>query len=105
MKNLDSASLTHARSRFLLVTPQNFTVGVASLYDLASATPEHISRSFKKHLGVTPTQYINNQRLSHAANLLIRSDKTILDISLGVGFESLSHFYHLFGQKYKKLYS
>ena len=82
--------------------PQNFAIGVSKLYDLAAVTPEHISRSFKKHLDVTPTQYINDLRLNYAAKLLLHSNKTILDISLEAGFESLSHFYHLFNQKFEQ---
>ncbi len=61
---------------------------------------EHLCRIFKKHLHTTPTAYINDLRLTYAANLLIHSDQTILDIALTSGFQNLSYFYKRFHEKY-----
>ncbi len=81
---------------------ENFTGGLARMQELSRRTPEHLSRLFKKHLGVTPTQFINELRLNYAANLLANSDETIASIALEAGFENLSHFYHLFKLKFKR---
>jgi AraC family cel operon transcriptional repressor len=63
-------------------------------------TQEHVTRSFKKHLNMTPTVFINNLRLNKAAFLLTSTDKSIFDISFVCGFESISYFNRLFKEKY-----
>ncbi len=63
-------------------------------------TREHICRSFKKHLGVTPTAYINARRLNYAANLLLHSDLKVIDIAYSSGFRSADRFYHAFKEAY-----
>jgi AraC family cel operon transcriptional repressor len=61
----------------------------------------HFGRVMKKHWGITPTKYINDLRLNHAAQWLRQSDKEITVVALDSGFENLSHFYHLFKVRYK----
>jgi len=89
---------------------ENFTVGLSRLYELAPKSPEHVTRMVRKHLGMTPTEWINELKLHYAANLLLHTDETILSICLESGFENLSHFYHRFRKyfqispaKYRKI--
>ncbi len=79
---------------------ENFTSKSSILCELSGKTYEHISRSFKKYLNTTPTDYINNLRLNYFANLLMMTDMPILDICYECGFSSLSHAYHLFKKEY-----
>jgi AraC family cel operon transcriptional repressor len=83
-----------------LQKPEHFVGGVETAYLLAEVTPEHMARTFQKYTNKTLTQYINEQRLNYAANLLLHTDRTILEIALDVGFDSLSHFYHLFKDRF-----
>ena len=78
----------------------NFTVGIKRLYELSPTTREHLSRTFKKQLGVTPTEYIKNLRLNYAANQLIHTNKKIIDICYDSGFGNLSYFYECFQTTY-----
>jgi AraC family transcriptional regulator, dual regulator of chb operon len=78
---------------------ENFTEGLTRLYELSPKSPEHVTRMIRKHLDMTPTQWINECKLQYAANLLLHTDDSILTICLESGFENLSHFYHRF-QKY-----
>jgi AraC family cel operon transcriptional repressor len=80
---------------------ENFASGLSKMASLSRRTPEHLSRLFKKHLDVTPTQFVNELRLNYAANLLTSTDETITGIALDAGFGNLSHFYHLFKVRYK----
>ena len=57
--------------------------------------PTFISR-FKKITGKTPSQYLNYKRLQKAKNLLSTTSLSILEISLKIGYDSLSHFIKLF---------
>ena len=43
-------------------------------------------------------QYINGMRLSAAADLLLESDRKVLDIAFDTGFNSLSYFIGVFKQ-------
>jgi AraC family cel operon transcriptional repressor len=49
---------------------ENFTQGIDRLFVLSRVSREHLSRSFKKHLGITPTEYVKRLRLNYAANQL-----------------------------------
>ncbi|MDO5515923.1 MAG: AraC family transcriptional regulator [Clostridium sp.] len=60
----------------------------------------HFMRFFKKYIGMTCIEYINNYRLETASTLLNESDKSILDISFEVGFNNVSYFNKLFKKKY-----
>ena len=57
-------------------------------------------RCFKKYIGMTPTEYINNFRLSQAAKLLTSTELSLVEISLRCGFESQSYFGKLFKKRY-----
>ena len=60
----------------------------------------HFMRFFKKYIGMTCIEYINNYRLEIASSLLNSTDKAILDISFEVGFNNVSYFNKLFKKKY-----
>jgi AraC family transcriptional regulator, dual regulator of chb operon len=79
---------------------ENFVLGIKSIYGFSRRTPEHISRVFRRYLGTTPTDYINQLRLHYAANLLSNSDDSVTYISMESGFENVSHFYHLFKRQF-----
>jgi len=79
---------------------ENFSKGLSEFVNLSGKSHEHLCRIMKKQLNITPTQFINEQKLNYVANLLIHSDMDILTISLEAGFENLSHFYHLFKKRY-----
>lgn len=80
--------------------PDYFSQGVAAFEILSGKSLAYISRIFKEYLQTTPTNYINELRLHYCANYLIHSDTDIIDIAMDAGFHNLSHFYHLFKEKY-----
>ena len=75
---------------------RQFAGGMPALARLAGRSPEHIAREFRRHLNRTPTDVINDARMSHAADRLATSDEDILAIALDCGLENLGHFYRLF---------
>lgn len=60
----------------------------------------HFMKFFKKHIGITCIEYINLFRLEQAANMLVNTDKSIMNISLEVGFNNVSYFNKLFKNTY-----
>ncbi len=79
---------------------ENFAGGMPALSRLAGRSPEHIAREFRRHLNRTPTDIINDARMSYAADRLATSDDDIVTIALDCGLENLGHFYRLFRTRY-----
>jgi len=79
---------------------ENFSIGIDALVSISQKTYEHISRSMKKFLNVTPTEFINDIRINYIANMLINSNSSISDICYESGFQNISWFYEYFKKKY-----
>lgn len=80
--------------------PENMQLTLSDMTALSHKTREHISRSFKKHYGVTVSCFLNEQRLNYSANLLLNTNLSIIDICFECGFQNLSWFYRNFKKKY-----
>lgn len=65
------------------------TVGVHSM---------HLARTFRKFFNCSPGEYLRKCRIELAANLLLNSEKTIVDIALTTGFADQSQFTQSFKQ-------
>lgn len=59
------------------------------------------SRLFHDYLGCSMNEYLMAQRCRHAAELLMDSEMTMLDIAMNAGFECLRTFYRAFHTCYK----
>lgn len=55
-----------------------------------------ITQLFQLEYKMTPVEYINALRISHAKKMLVNTQDSILQIALQSGFESLSTFYSHF---------
>lgn len=62
----------------------------------------YLCRYFKKQMGITMTEYLNNVRLSHVVLSLQTTNIPITEICEELGFESYSYFSKLFKNKYGK---
>lgn len=63
-------------------------------------TKEYICRSFKKYMNMTLTDYLNDQRLALAAQMLTYTNTPILMICTDIGFSSVSYFNKIFKEKF-----
>ncbi|MCI0339401.1 MAG: AraC family transcriptional regulator, partial [Acidobacteria bacterium] len=66
---------------------------------VACLSPNHFLRTFQQAFHQTPHQFLTGKRLERAQRLLLRTDLTVTDICLTVGFESLGSFSSLFRRK------
>ena len=80
--------------------PDYFSCSLEELASMSGCSREHLCRSFKKYLGVSPSAYLNAKRLNYAANLLLHSDQKVIDVAYASGFQSLSRFYHAFKKEF-----
>ncbi|WP_052516609.1 helix-turn-helix domain-containing protein [Paenibacillus popilliae] len=76
--------------------PEHFTEGIPAMISLSGKSHAYLCRIFKKWEKQTPVQYLNRIKLQYAENLLLHSDRDVLDIALEAGFLNLGHFYKSF---------
>ncbi|PIK32442.1 AraC family transcriptional regulator [Bacillus siamensis] len=69
------------------------------LADMCHGSPYHLQRTFKKIRGISPIEYIQKKRLAKAGDLLMHTDKTVMEIALTVGFPNTAHFATLFQKR------
>jgi len=67
-------------------------IAVSELADLACLSVSALERRFKKYLGKTPKQFINEVRLENARRMLIETKRPIVDIAFKCGFTEHSYF-------------
>ncbi len=78
----------------------NFALGSEYFFTLSDKSREHISRSLKKHTGMTVSEYINSLRLNFIANMLRNSNYNISQIIFDSGFNNISWASECFKLKY-----
>ncbi|WP_017660335.1 helix-turn-helix domain-containing protein [Baaleninema simplex] len=71
-------------------------IKLADLAQLVGISKFHFSRLFDRSMGVSPHQYLLQQRVERAKQLLKHSQLPISDIALQCGFNSQSHLSHAF---------
>lgn len=74
-------------------------ISLAALAGLLEMSPFHFSRLFKQSLGISPHQYLIQQRVERAKRLLKQSERLIVDIALDCGFSSHSHLSQQFRKR------
>jgi len=74
-------------------------ISLKKLESVFFLTPGYISQIFKKELGVHYLAYLTNLRIGQAKDLLMNTDRSIVDISESVGFKD----YRTFTKVFKKL--
>ena len=76
--------------------PDVFRDGAAGLVALTGKAHPHVSRSMRRYLGVTPSDYINDIRMRHAARALTTDGEPVSQIAADCGIPNMSHFHKLF---------
>lgn len=77
-------------------------ITTGELADLCHLSPAQFGRTFKQLMMQSPAGYIRMVKLQKACELLYSTEKSILDIALESGFQSLSAFNRAFLQCYQK---
>ncbi|GAB3993456.1 AraC family transcriptional regulator [Spirosoma daeguense] len=69
---------------------------IRELAEEACMSEPNFYRTFKQTFGLTPVDYINQQRITQASKLLRTTNQCLADISLKCGFNNLTYFMKLF---------
>jgi len=78
----------------------NFCGGTATLVRLAGRSAEHVARACRRFLNERPCDIVSRARMEYAVQEIIRSDRTLIDVSLDCGIENLGYFYKSFKETY-----
>lgn len=79
---------------------ENFVSGSNRMIQLSGKSREYVSRCMKKYYDSSITRFVNNQRLNYAANILMNSNMSVLDICYDSGYENVSYFHKQFKEKF-----
>lgn len=89
----------------------NEAIELEKLAEISCLSKDHFIRLFKKELGTTPLQYINQKKIEKAQLLLITEELAVKEIAFQLAFENYSYFNRLFKkitgvtpQEYRRLY-
>ena len=76
------------------------SLGVDDLARAAGLSRAHFSREFRRAFGESPHAYLLTRRLERAAALLRGTDRSVADICLSVGMQSIGSFTTTFTRTY-----
>lgn len=79
---------------------ENVKGGVKTFLSLANLSHAQLCRLTKKHLDMTPHDYVNSIRMKWAYSLLLNTDMDVEMLAESIGFSSYSHFHKLFKETY-----
>ena len=80
------------------ISDQEFNVD--KLAELMNMGRTKLYNRTKEIMGVSPNSYIQNERLTLAAQMIVKGEQTIAEISERVGFVNATYFYRCFKSKY-----
>lgn len=79
---------------------ENLRAGLPRMLALAHVSPAHLSRTMRRHYRTTPSAWLTELRLRHAAHLLAATDEPVTAIAARCGFTSPSYFTRCFRAAY-----
>ena len=65
---------------------------LVELAEVGEISRRQMERLFQVHLGISPSRYYLDLRLSHAQRLLQQTNESITNVALASGFVNISHF-------------
>jgi len=85
-----AAAVQHARKHL----DQPLTV--SELAEKACMSESSFYRYFRNEFGMTPLQFLTQERMKRAADLLLSGSRSVSDVSHEIGFSSVSYFINTF---------
>lgn len=86
----------------LVYIDDNFSdpdITLKTVSEFVSLSPSHFSTIFSQSLGQTFIDYLTEQRINYAKNLLVTTDSKLTSITLEIGYNDSNYFSYLFKKK------
>lgn len=74
-------------------------LSLEKMAQISNLSPIHFHKCFKASVGKTLRDYVEEQRIKKAANLLIATELSLTDIAFECGFSSQSYFSYVFKRR------
>ncbi len=93
-----SAAVPQIIQRAAVYINTNFRehISLSALARQLSVSANYLGCLFKKHLGTSFNEYLNNIRLRYACNLLMTSELSVKEIAFASGYSSVEYFSYIF---------
>ncbi len=98
-ENSQSVSMLIQRATAYINTHFRDEVSLSRLAAYLSVSANYLGTLFKKHLGTSFNDYLNNVRLKYACRLLASSDLSVKETAYASGFGSTEYFSYVFKKK------
>lgn len=106
ISSLDSESHTELGQPKWLLDSLNYMelhyskkISIGDIAENCGLSSSHFYRLFRKHIGMTPYEYLTQLRISVAKQLLHNGDDSVKYIAYAVGIPSVSHFITYFREE------
>ncbi|MFP3562796.1 helix-turn-helix transcriptional regulator [Paraburkholderia sp. SIMBA_030] len=97
-KNPRLSSLHETRAKDMLLAKAQGNVSLGEIADACNLSRSYFIRAFRETTRRTPHQWLLEQRIDRARELLRHSDSSLSDIAIACGFSDQSHFTRTFSQ-------
>ena len=74
-------------------------MNLKTVAETVALSPSHFSTIFSQSLGKTFIEYLTDQRINYAKNLLVTTDSKLTSITLEIGYSDSNYFSYLFKKK------
>ena len=99
VSTVQNSSKTYIKRAITLIQYNyNTAIKIEDIAQSLNICTEYFIRSFKKHVGKTPKEYLIQYRINQAISLLLSTDLSISDIAQQCGFTDVSYFSRCFKQ-------
>lgn len=68
------------------------TISLAAIANAAGLSPTYFAAQFKVSVGLRPHDYVMRRRIERAKEQLLDPNASIIEVALGVGFQTQAHF-------------
>lgn len=86
---------------FYIENNYNSSISLKDITGFVGIERTYLYKLFKRYLGKSPTEWLNDYRLEKAAEMMENKTVSTNEIAFLTGFYDISHFYKAFSSKYK----
>lgn len=98
LNGCENPNLDHRMTKAILYVREHLheDIPMDVLCRKANMSKPNFFRQFKLHFGITPTDFINRERIQRAKQVLAQPFKSVTDASYSAGFNNLTYFIKVF---------